>query len=100
MLGRGTIYTVGTVAPILANVAVLRAVTGLLGKPGYGVVAIAIVVFQVAMMAASFGMPSVITRQGIFAASQQHHCLRSRAEVVHRTVHTISIDPRDDGLQD
>ena len=69
VLGRGTIYTVGTVAPILANVAVLRAVTGLLGKPGYGVVAIAIVVFQVAMMAASFGMPSVITRQGIFAAS-------------------------------
>jgi len=69
VLGRGSIYTIGTAAPILANAAVVPVVTRLLGKPGYGVVAIAIVVVQVAMMAASFGMPSVITRQGILAAS-------------------------------
>ena len=69
VLGRGSIYTIGTAAPILANVAVLPVVTRMLGKPGYGVVAIAIVVIQVAMMVGSFGMPSVITRQGILAQS-------------------------------
>jgi O-antigen/teichoic acid export membrane protein len=69
VLGRGSIYTVGTAAPILANAAVVPVVTRLLGKPEYGVVAIAIVVIQVAMMAGSLGMPSVITRQGILAGS-------------------------------
>jgi len=69
VLGRGSIYTLGTAAPILANAAVVPLVTRLLGKPAYGVVAIAIVVIQVAMMAASLGMPSVITRQGILAGS-------------------------------
>jgi O-antigen/teichoic acid export membrane protein len=69
VLGRGSIYTVGTAAPILANAAVVPIVTRLLGKPEYGVVAIAIVVIQVAMMAGSLGMPSVITRQGILAGS-------------------------------
>src|SRR5450631_1411198 len=68
-LGRGSIYTIGTAAPILANAAVVPIVTRMLGKPAYGVVAIAIVVIQVAMMAGSFGMPSVITRQGILAGS-------------------------------
>src|SRR5665811_1870783 len=52
-----------------ANAAVVPVVTRLLGKPAYGVVAIAIVVIQVAMMAGSFGMPSVITRQGILSRS-------------------------------
>ena len=69
VLGRGSIYTLGTAAPILANAAVVPVVTRLLGKPAYGVVAIAIVLIQVAMMAGSFGMPSVITRQGILAQS-------------------------------
>ena len=69
VLGRGSIYTLGTAAPILANAAVVPVVTRLLGKPAYGVVAIAIVVIQVAMMAGSLGMPSVITRQGILARS-------------------------------
>lgn len=68
VLGRGSIYTLGTAAPILANAAVVPIVTRLLGRE-YGVVAIAIVVLQVAMMAGSFGMPSVITRQGILAGS-------------------------------
>jgi O-antigen/teichoic acid export membrane protein len=69
VLGRGSIYTVGTVAPILANAAVIPIVTRLLGKDGYGVVAIALTVMWVAMMAGSFGIPSVITRQGILARS-------------------------------
>jgi O-antigen/teichoic acid export membrane protein len=69
VLGQGSIYTIGTVAPILASVAVVPIVTRLLGKDAYGVVAIAITVMWVAMMAASLGIPSVITRQGILAES-------------------------------
>jgi O-antigen/teichoic acid export membrane protein len=69
VLGRGSIYTLGTVAPILANAAVVPIVTRLLGAKAYGVVAIAITVMWVAMMAGSLGMPSVITRQGILARS-------------------------------
>ncbi|MDQ1482372.1 MAG: hypothetical protein QOF35_448 [Actinomycetota bacterium] len=69
ILGRGSIYTLGTAAPILANAAVLPIVTRLLGKEGYGVVATATVVMWVAMMTGSLGIPSVITRQGILARS-------------------------------
>jgi len=69
VLGRGSIYTLGTVAPILANAAVVPFVTRLLGTNRYSVVAMAIIVMQVAMMAGSLGMPSVITRQGILAGS-------------------------------
>jgi O-antigen/teichoic acid export membrane protein len=69
VLGRGSIYALGTAGPILANAAVVPLVTRLLDKPEYGVVAIAIVAIQVAMMTSSFGMPSVITRQGILAGS-------------------------------
>src|ERR1035437_664551 len=69
VLGRGSIYTIGTVAPILANVAVVPIVTRLLGPQAYGAVAVAITVMWVAMMAGSLGMPSVITRQGILARS-------------------------------
>ncbi len=69
VLGRGSIYTLGTAAPILANAAVIPVVTRTLGTTSYGIVAIALVVIQVATMTGSLGMPSVITRQGILARS-------------------------------
>jgi len=69
ILGRGSIYTLGTAAPILANIAVIPVVTRLLGVDAYGVVAIALAVIQIAAMTGSLGMPSVITRQGILAGS-------------------------------
>jgi O-antigen/teichoic acid export membrane protein len=69
VLGRGSIYTLGTAAPILANIAVIPVVTRLLGVNPYGVVAIALAVIQIAAMTGSLGMPSVITRQGILAGS-------------------------------
>jgi len=69
VLGRGSIYTLGTAAPILANIAVIPVVTRLLGVDAYGVVAIALAVIQIAAMTGSLGMPSVITRQGILAGS-------------------------------
>jgi O-antigen/teichoic acid export membrane protein len=67
VLGRGSIYTLGTAAPILANLAVTPAVTRLLGGPAYGVVATAMVVIQVGMMVGGLGMPAVITRHGILS---------------------------------
>ena len=67
VLGRGSVYTLGAAAPILAYAAVVPIATRLLGKQAYGVVAISIVVITVAMMAGSLGMPSVIVRQGILA---------------------------------
>jgi len=69
ILGRGSIYTLGTVAPILANVAVVPKLTKLLSPDEYGVYAYALTVMWVAMMAGSLGIPSVITRQGILARS-------------------------------
>jgi hypothetical protein len=69
VLGRGSVYTLGAAAPILAYAAVVPIATRLLGKQAYGVVAISIVVITVAMMAGSLGMPSVIVRQGILAGS-------------------------------
>ena len=67
VLGRGSIYTLGTAAPILANAAVVPLVTRLLGKPAYGVVAIAIVVIQVAMRASSPGPESPVPGRSWFA---------------------------------
>ncbi|MGZ4653112.1 lipopolysaccharide biosynthesis protein [Oryzihumus sp.] len=69
VLGRGSIYTLGTAAPILANAAVTPAVTRILGSHEYGLVATAIVVIQIGMMVGSLGMPSVITRHGLLGGS-------------------------------
>lgn len=65
VLGRGSIYTLASAAPILAQVAVTPVVTRVLGQQEYGLVAQAIVVIQVTMMLASLGLPSVITRQAL-----------------------------------
>jgi len=65
VLGRGSLFTLGTAAPILAQVLVTPFVTRILSPDRYGTVAQAIVVIQVTMMLASLGMPSVITRQAL-----------------------------------
>ncbi|MQA15652.1 MAG: oligosaccharide flippase family protein [Pseudonocardiaceae bacterium] len=69
VLGRGSLYTLATAAPILANVAVTPFVTRLLGAAEYGVVAIAIVIITVGMMLAGLGMTVAITRHGILERS-------------------------------
>jgi O-antigen/teichoic acid export membrane protein len=71
VLGRGSIYTLGTAAPVLANAAVTPAVTRLLGVDAYGVVSVGIVVMQIGMMLAGLGQSSVITRHGLLGASGQ-----------------------------
>ena len=69
VLGRGSIYTLGTAAPVLAQLAVTPFVARLLTETtGYGQVAVALVVLQVTMIVASLGLPSVITRQALLAS--------------------------------
>lgn len=69
VLGRGSLYTIATAAPILAAVLVTPFVTRLLGATEYGVVAIALTVIQVGSMIGGLGMAAAITRHGILERS-------------------------------
>lgn len=69
VLGRGSLYTLGSVAPILANVLVTPVVTRVLGRDEYGVVAIGLILVQVGAMVAGLGLASSITRHGILERS-------------------------------
>jgi len=69
VLGRGSLYTLGTVAPILANVLVTPVVTRVLGRGEYGVVAIGLILVQVGAMVVGFGLAASITRHGILERS-------------------------------
>jgi O-antigen/teichoic acid export membrane protein len=65
VVGRGSIYTLGTAAPVLAQLLVTPLVTRSLAAGAYGRIAAAVVVVQVTMILASLGFPSVITRQAL-----------------------------------
>lgn len=69
VLGRGSLYTLGTAGPILAGALVTPAVTRAVDGPEYGVIATSIVVIQVVMFVAGLGLPSVITRHGLLERS-------------------------------
>jgi len=69
VLRRGSIYTLGIAAPVLANGAVTPFATRLLGVTGYGVVATALVVIQVGMILLGLGLAAAITRHGILERS-------------------------------
>nr|WP_255426865.1 lipopolysaccharide biosynthesis protein [Pseudonocardia sp. C8] len=68
-MGRGSLYTLGSVAPILANTAVTPVVTRLLGREEYGVVAVGLILLQVGAMIAGLGLAASITRHGILERS-------------------------------
>lgn len=69
VLRRGSIYTLGVAAPILANGAIAPFATRLLGVTGYGVVATALVIVQVGMILFGLGLAAAITRHGILERS-------------------------------
>lgn len=69
VLGRGSLYTIASAAPILAAVLVTPFVTRLLGGAEYGVVAVALQVVQVGAMVGGLGMAASITRHGIMERS-------------------------------
>ncbi|WP_298862280.1 hypothetical protein [uncultured Microbacterium sp.] len=64
-LGRGGLYTLATVAPILALLAVTPVVTTLLGKDSYGEVAVAISIYQLGSVLLVLGLPSMVTRDAL-----------------------------------
>lgn len=68
IVGRGSIYTLGTAAPVLAQLLVTPWVTRSLAAGAYGRIAAAVVVVQVTMIIASLGFPSVITRQALLTS--------------------------------
>ncbi|WP_197519814.1 lipopolysaccharide biosynthesis protein [Pseudonocardia sp. HH130630-07] len=69
VLGRGSLYTLGSVAPILANVLVTPVVTRVLGLEQYGIVAAGLILVQVGAMVVGLGLGSSITRHGILERS-------------------------------
>jgi len=69
VLGRGSLYTIASAAPILAAVLVTPFVTRRLGTSEYGVVALALVLVQVGAMLAGLGLAAAITRHGILERS-------------------------------
>lgn len=64
-LGRGGLYTLATVAPILALLAVTPLVTTLLGRDSYGQVAVAISIYQLSSVLVVVGLPSMVTRDAL-----------------------------------
>ncbi|MFP5021072.1 lipopolysaccharide biosynthesis protein [Pseudonocardia phyllosphaerae] len=69
VLGRGSLYTLGSVAPILANVLVTPVVTRVLGRSEYGIVATGLILVQVGAMVVGLGLAAAITRHGILERS-------------------------------
>ncbi len=66
LLGRGSIYTLATAAPVLSGVLVTPLLTRLMGPIDYGTIATALVVMQFTVGLLAFGLPTVITRH-VFA---------------------------------
>jgi O-antigen/teichoic acid export membrane protein len=69
VLGRGSLYTLGTAGPILAGALVTPAITRAVDRSEYGVIATCVVVVQVLMFVTGLGLPSVITRHGLLERS-------------------------------
>jgi len=69
ILGRGSIYTLATAAPMVAGVVILPILTRRLSISEYGYVAIAIVVMQFGTGLAGLGLPTAITRHALVAES-------------------------------
>lgn len=69
IIGRGSLYTVATIAPVLVSVAVTPVLTRTLGAQEYGLVALAITFYQLVSMLIALGLPLAITRNAIVDAA-------------------------------
>ena len=69
VLGRGSIYTLATAAPVLTGVMILPIITRQLSIIEYGHVAVAIVVVQLGVGVAGLGLPTAIIRHALVADS-------------------------------
>lgn len=68
-MGRGSIYTLATAAPMLAGVLILPVLTRQLSISEYGHVAVALVVIQFGTSVAGLGLPTAITRHALVSSS-------------------------------
>jgi O-antigen/teichoic acid export membrane protein len=69
VLGRGMLYTAGTAAPVLSNALATPFVTRTLDTRSFGIVSVCLVIIQVGMIVAGFGLAASITRHGILEQS-------------------------------
>lgn len=69
VLGRGSIYTLASAAPMLAGVVLLPVTTRLLSQESYGLVAVSLVVVQFGSILMGLGLTLSITRHAILESS-------------------------------
>jgi len=69
VLGRGSIYTLASAAPMLAGVLLLPVTTRLLSQKSYGLVAVSLIVIQFGSILMGLGLTLSITRHAILEKS-------------------------------
>jgi O-antigen/teichoic acid export membrane protein len=69
LMGRGSLYTLATAAPLLSGIVLLPITTRILSVEQYGVVALCLVVIQFGAILASLGLTVSITRHAILEKS-------------------------------
>lgn len=65
LLGRGSIYTLATAAPMLAALAITPALTRALSQTQYGLASVGVTVLQFTFNLLAMGLPTAITRHSI-----------------------------------
>lgn len=65
LIGRGSIYTLGSAAPMLAGLLVTPFLTRAAGVEEYGLISVAITTMQWALVVLTLGLPLVITRHAL-----------------------------------
>lgn len=69
VVGRGSVYTIGTVAPILVTLLITPLVVRLFGTAQYGYVGIAITTYQAVAVILPLGLPAAVTRHALIERS-------------------------------
>jgi len=69
VVGRGSVYTIATVAPILVTLLITPLVVRLLGTAQYGYVGISITTYQAVAVILPLGLPAAVTRHALIERS-------------------------------
>ncbi|MGM7672134.1 lipopolysaccharide biosynthesis protein [Microbacterium sp. A93] len=72
IVGRGSVYTIATIAPVVVTLAVTPVLIRTLGLNEYGVVAIAISLFRFGGSLFTLGLPNAVTRSAIVERTRAH----------------------------
>jgi O-antigen/teichoic acid export membrane protein len=90
LLGRGSVYTLGTALQMLAAALALPAITRLLGASDYGIVSLALVVQALLSVVIGAGLPAAITRE-FFSAPRDGRSAEAARELVMSTLVIASL---------